>query len=166
MRLSQVPSAIHWDLEPGRVEILLRQEAGNHLPWIELALALFVLLVLADARLVVPGALAAMLAVAVGFFYERWALRRRPALIRLYWESQEAEMTYSDGRTARTALKDPPYAHPVRLRNALRQGFATGWEKPDGQWILVRHPNRSESSNFLRELAHAGWPALREETAL
>lgn len=167
MRPWQVPLAVHWDLEPGRVELLLRQEVGNHLPWLELALALVVLLALADGRLLMPGAGVAAGAIAVGYFYETHAAKRRPALIRLNWEAQEAELTYNDGRTVRTALKEPCYAHPVKLRlTASRQGFATAWEKPDGAYILVRHKNRSESSNFLRDLAQAGWPVYREEMVL
>ncbi|MNS47850.1 hypothetical protein D3C72_803970 [compost metagenome] len=166
MRASQVPLAIHWDMEPGRVEILLKQEVGTHLPWLELALALFVLVAIADSRLLIPAAGVAVAVVAVGHFYERRARNRRPALVRLDWEAQEAEVTYSDGNTAQRALKDPGYAHSVRLRGAMRTAFATGWERPDGTLLLVRHRNRSESTNFLRDLARAGWPVHRDEVDL
>ena len=166
LRPAQVPLALHWDTEPGRVEILLRQESGTHLPWVELALALFVLLVLVDPHLLLPGAVAALVAIAFGWLYERQTAKRRPALIRLDWEAQEAELTYADGHTVTTAIKPPGYAHPVRLRHSVRQTFITGWEKPDGRYILVRHKNRSESTNFARDLARAGWPVLREETEL
>ena len=102
----------------------------------------------------------------LGFYYEKRQLSARPALVRLDWEAQEAEVTYSDGKTATRPLKEPGYAHPMRLKSALRSAFATGWEKPDGTWILVRHKNRSESSNFLRELAQAGWPVHLDEVVL
>lgn len=171
MRVAAVPQAIHWDTEPGRVEILLKQEVGTHLPWLEVALTLFVLLILGDnalqgTHMLVPAGLTAIAIVGVGWFYERRAHRNRPALVRLNWEAQEAEITYSDGHTALRPLKDPGYAHPMRLKSALRSAFATGWERPDGSWILVRHRNRSESTNFLRDLARAGWPVHRDEVVL
>jgi hypothetical protein len=171
MRIAQVPQAIHWDTTPGRIEILLKQEVGMHLPWLEVALALFLLLILGEGRdhldrVLVPAAVVAALVIGVGWFYETRAHRNRPALIRLDWEAQEAEVTYSDGHTALRPLKDPGFAHPVRLRSTIRSVFATGWEKPDGTYILVRHKNRSEATNFLRELAKAGWPVHRDEVVL
>lgn len=172
MRIAQVPQALHWDTEPGKVEILLRQESGNHLPWVEVALVLFVLIVLGDNALaldlmrLLSAAIVLALVIAVGWFYETTHSRDMPALVRLDWEAQEALVTATSGRTTRAPLKAPGYAHPVRLRGTIRTGFATGWEKPDGSYILVRHKNRSESTNFLRDLARAGWPVHREELVL
>jgi hypothetical protein len=171
MRIAQVPQAVHWEADEQVVEVLLRQESGTHLPWVEVALALLLLLILGEGQAAMRGMLAPAIAlsvfvIALGWVHERRVQSGRPARVRLVRDKAQAVITASDGRQSVRDLSGLGLVHAVKLKSPMRSAFATGWERPDGSWLLVRHPNRSEATNFLRDLERAGWPVHRDEVTL
>jgi hypothetical protein len=171
MRIAQVPQAVHWEAEPGSVTVLLRQDSGTHLPWLEVALALFLLLALGEGQLaaqslLVPAIVVSVVVVAIGWAHERRVSSGRPVRVRLDRDRAQATITATDGKQTVRDLAPPGWAHAVRLKSPMRAAFATGWERPDAGWLLVRHKNRSEATNFLRDLERTGWPVHRDEVTL
>ena len=170
-RVSQAPVAVGWLAEPGRIEIALSQVSGTSMPWLEVALALFVLLALSSPgglalALLVPAAALALGVAAFGWLFESRRAKKAPVLYRLEWEVLQVDVLTADGNTVTRDLIAPGTAYPIRLPLAMRTLFATGWMHPDGTWLVVRHRNRSEATNLLRELAKAGWPTSREAIQL